>query len=214
VLMDMQMPEMDGLEATRAIRNPQSAVRNHQIPIIAMTAHALQGDREKCIEAGMNDYLTKPISPRALADALEKWLPRETKAPGLQALVDAKGHTSVTAGEREIPVFDKADMLARLMDDEDLACTVLGGFLEDIPKQIEVLKGYLEVGDVPRAERQAHSIKGASANVGGAVLRAVAFEMEKAGKAGDRKAVTARLPELEAQFIRLKAAIEQQFNCG
>jgi len=214
VLMDMQMPEMDGIEATREIRNPQSAVRNHQIPIIAMTAHALHGDREKCIEAGMNDYLTKPIFPQALADALEKWLPRETKVSGLQALGDAKDRTSVTAREQEIPVFDKAGMMVRLMDDEDLARTVVGGFLEDIPRQIEVLKGCLEAGDAPRAERQAHSIKGASANVGGAALSAVAFEMEKAGKTGNLEAVAARLPELETQFARLKATMEQQFNRG
>jgi len=77
VLMDVLMPVMDGLEATRAIRNPQSAVRNHQIPIIAMTAGAMQGDREKCIEAGMNDYVSKPIYPQALAEALDKWLPKE-----------------------------------------------------------------------------------------------------------------------------------------
>jgi CheY-like chemotaxis protein len=77
VLMDVQMPEMNGLEATRQIRNPQSAVRNHKIPIIAMTANAMQGDRETCLEAGMNDYISKPIFPKALADALEKWLPRE-----------------------------------------------------------------------------------------------------------------------------------------
>ncbi|MEI7673147.1 MAG: response regulator, partial [Deltaproteobacteria bacterium] len=76
VLMDVQMPEMNGLEATRHIRNPQSAVQNHQIPIIAMTAGAMQGDREKCLEAGMNDYVSKPISPLALSDALDKWLPR------------------------------------------------------------------------------------------------------------------------------------------
>ena len=80
VLMDVQMPEMNGLEATRHIRNPQSAVRNHQIPIIAMTAGAMQGDREKCLEAGMNDYVSKPISPQALAEALDKWLPREAAA--------------------------------------------------------------------------------------------------------------------------------------
>jgi PAS domain S-box-containing protein len=85
VLMDVQMPEMDGLEATQEIRNPQSAVRNHQIPIIAMTAHAMQGDREKCIGAGMNDYLTKPVSPQALVDVLEKWLPKEPAAATKQA---------------------------------------------------------------------------------------------------------------------------------
>ena len=80
VLMDVQMPEMNGLEATRHIRNPQSAVRNHQIPIIAMTAGAMQGDREKCLEAGMNDYVSKPISPQTLAEALDRWLPREKKS--------------------------------------------------------------------------------------------------------------------------------------
>jgi two-component system sensor histidine kinase/response regulator len=80
VLMDVQMPEMNGLDATRHIRNPQSAVRNHRIPIIAMTAGAMQGDREKCLESGMNDYVSKPISPQALADALDKWLPRDAAA--------------------------------------------------------------------------------------------------------------------------------------
>ena len=80
VLMDVQMPEMDGLEATRRIRDPRSAVQNHDIPVIAMTANAMQGDRERCLEAGMNDYLSKPISPRALADVLEKWLPEAMNA--------------------------------------------------------------------------------------------------------------------------------------
>ncbi len=83
VLMDVQMPEMDGYEATHRIRDPQSKVHNHDIPIIAMTAHAMQSDRRKCLEAGMNDYLSKPINPQALADMLEKWLPdeKETTAP-------------------------------------------------------------------------------------------------------------------------------------
>ena len=76
VLMDVQMPEMDGLTATRAIRDPRSAVRDHGIPIIAMTAHAMQGDRELCLAAGMDDYVTKPVSRQALADALDRWLPK------------------------------------------------------------------------------------------------------------------------------------------
>jgi PAS domain S-box-containing protein len=81
VLMDVQMPEMDGLEATRIIRDPQSLVLDHQIPIVAMTAHAMLGDREHCLHTGMNDYITKPVSPHSLAEALNKWLPPEDSGP-------------------------------------------------------------------------------------------------------------------------------------
>ncbi|PXF58784.1 MAG: hypothetical protein C4B58_05460 [Deltaproteobacteria bacterium] len=80
VLMDCQMPGMDGYEATAWIRNPQSQVRNHDIPIIAMTANAMQGDREKCLEAGMNDYVSKPFVPQVLAEMIEKWLPHRKEA--------------------------------------------------------------------------------------------------------------------------------------
>jgi CheY-like chemotaxis protein len=75
--MDVQMPDMDGLEATRAIRDPHSAVRNHAVPVIAMTANAMSGDRETCLAAGMNDYISKPVAPQTLADALERWLPKD-----------------------------------------------------------------------------------------------------------------------------------------
>jgi CheY-like chemotaxis protein len=81
VLMDVQMPELDGLEATRIIRDPQSPVLDHQIPVIAMTAHAMLGDREHCLQSGMNHYLTKPVSPQALVEALNKWLPQENPTP-------------------------------------------------------------------------------------------------------------------------------------
>ncbi len=91
-------------------------------------------------------------------------------------------------------------MLARLMDDEDLARMIVKGFLEDIPLQILALKGHIEAGDILGAERQAHTIKGASANVGGDAMLAVALEMELAGKAGDLNAVKASMAELEVQF--------------
>jgi HPt (histidine-containing phosphotransfer) domain-containing protein len=89
---------------------------------------------------------------------------------------------------------------------------VVEGFLADIPRQIEALRGYLDAGDAPGAERQAHTIKGASANVGGECLRIVAFKMEKAGKAGDLDAVKTHMPELEVQFDALKEAMEQHFS--
>jgi len=210
VLMDVQMPEMDGLEATRHIRDPHSSVRNHGIPIIAMTAHALHGDKERCLEAGMDDYVTKPVSPAALAEALERWLPEEP------ALTSAGAPAAPEASSREAPdsaaadskpVFDRVGMMARLMDDEDLAHTVIDGFLEDIPKQIDALRSYVEAGDTAAALRQAHTIKGASANVGGEALRAAAIEMENAGRAGDLEAVKARLLDIESQFGRLREAM-------
>ena len=77
VLMDCQMPEMNGYDAAACIRNPRSGVRNPQVPIVAVTAHAMKGDREKCLAAGMNDYIAKPVQPSTLAAILDKWLPRE-----------------------------------------------------------------------------------------------------------------------------------------
>ena len=212
VLMDVLMPEMDGFEATRRIRNPQSAVLNHQIPIIAMTANAMQGDREKCLKAGMNDYVSKPVSPQALVEALNKWLPRED-APTMEQTAGKREETApVSVEESEAPVFDEAGMMVRVMGDDELARKVIGGFLKDIPRQIEALKAYLEAGDAPGAWRQAHSMKSASASVGGEALRKVAFEMENAAKAGDLDHVTARLPELEIQVARFIKVISSLFN--
>ena len=210
VLMDVQMPEMDGLEATRRIRNPQSAIRNRQIPIIAMTAHAMQGDRETCLDAGMNDYVSKPVSAQALAEALDRWLPKETAAEIHQAPGAPEETASASAPEPQTLVFDKAGMMAGLMDDEELVRTVAKVFLADIPRQIEALRGYLQAGDASGAERQAHSIKGASARVRGEALRAVALEMERAANARDLDTVKARMVEMEAQFDRLKQAMTEE----
>jgi CheY-like chemotaxis protein/HPt (histidine-containing phosphotransfer) domain-containing protein len=211
VLMDVQMPEMDGLEATRLIRDPLSTVRNHQVPIIAMTAHAMQSDRDKCLEAGMNDYVSKPVAPQALMEALERWLPRQTTE---HILGKPPAVTSAAQEEPDTPVFDRVGMMARLMDDEDLARSVVPGFLEDLPRQIEALRARLEAGDALGVERQAHTIKGASASMGGERLRAVAAAMEKAGQAGELEAVRARMPELQAQFARLKEAMDAGFPCS
>jgi HPt (histidine-containing phosphotransfer) domain-containing protein len=191
--MDVQMPVMDGLEATRQIRSPQSAVPNHQVPIIAMTAHAMQGDRERCLAAGMNDYVSKPVSPQALAEVLARWLPKLNVA--LAPVV-----------------FDRAGMLERLMNDADLARVVMASFLDDTPRQIEALRRSLDAWDAAGAERQAHALKGASATVGGETLRALASAMEKAGKAGDLGSVAARMDDLEREFVRLKEAMGEEFR--
>ena len=209
VLMDVQMPEMDGFEATRLVRDPGSAVLNHGIPIIAMTAHAMQGDKERCLAAGMDDYVTKPISPQTLAEALDRWLPREETVSVARAITEPETavHASATAAAATLLVFDKAGLMARLMDDDELASTVIGGFLEDAPKLILALGTCLRAGDAPGATRQAHTIKGASATVGGEALRAVATEIERAARAGDLDRVRAQLPDLETEFVRLREAM-------
>jgi HPt (histidine-containing phosphotransfer) domain-containing protein len=107
-------------------------------------------------------------------------------------------------------VFDKIALMQRLMGDEDLARVVIAGFLDDIPLQIQKLKDYLEAGDITGAERQAHTIKGASANIGGEALRAIAFEMEKSGKSGDLDAIRKCTSELEVQFERLREVSKKE----
>ncbi len=207
IFMDVQMPEMDGMEATRRIRESEKITTNGslRIPIVAMTAHAMRGDREKCLEAGMDDYVSKPLTPRDLVEVLEKWLPKEN--------AQCTPPPSIIAPDSP-PVFDLSGMMTRLMDDDELADMVTQDFLEDVPKRISALKGHLEAEDARGAERQAHTIKGASSNVGGEVLRAVAFEMEKSANIGDMEAFRARLPKLEMEFARLKEAIEQHLNRG
>jgi len=200
VLMDVQMPEMDGLEATRQIRNPQSPIPNRSIPIIAMTAHAMQGDKDRCLEAGMDDYVAKPVSPQARAVALERWLPAETDVRCQKAEQDR--HPSPM-------VWDRAAMLERLMGDEELAGMIIEGFLMDMPCRIEALRVCLEAGDAAGAERQAHTIRGASANMGGEALRELASELEQAGKAGDMESIKIRLEELAASFAKLKQAMKE-----
>jgi len=149
VLMDVQMPEMDGLEATRQIRNPRSAIPNRSIPIIAMTAHAMQGDKEKCLEAGMDDYVVKPVSPRALAEAMEKWLPEETS---IQESAVRRQNVETRNAESEhysSRIWDRAAMLNRLLGDEELAGTIIEGFLMDIPRQIEALHALIsQIGHI------------------------------------------------------------------
>ena len=206
VLMDVQMPEMDGLEATRHIRDVHSGVLNHNIPIIAMTANAMQGDRELCLEAGMNDYVPKPINSQSLTEALNRWLPVEENAMESQSSAAPEAAPGLPASD--VPIFDKSALLQRLMDDEELVQIVIAGFLEDIPLQIQSLKDYLAASDGAGAERQAHTIKGAAANIGAEALRATAFEMEKNGKAGDLSAIRKRMSKLELQFERLREVLK------
>jgi len=204
VLMDVQMPEMGGLEATERIRSMTSAASSPRIPIIAMTANAMQGDREKCIEAGMDDYISKPVNPKVLAEKLEQWLPKEQDADTQQK------ETKMETPMFQTPVFDRAGFLERVMGDEEIAEQIVEVFLDDIPKQIESLKQALEASDPETFHRVVHGIKGAAANVGGEALCELAAQVEKACKEGRFDSVADSCHQFECQFDRLKSEIKNK----
>ncbi len=200
VFMDVQMPVMDGFEATIAIRSGKTAVLNPGIPIVAMTAHAMKGDRERCIAAGMDDYIPKPISPKSLAGILDRWLGPERKQPGAEIKPDA---------QTKPVVFDRRAFIERLMGDQDLVREITAAFLKDMPRQLLELKKHIGAGDVKAAAGQAHSIKGAAVNVGGLAFSAAAFRIEQASRDGGIEEISALLPELERQYQLLQERLTE-----
>ena len=201
VLMDCQMPGMNGFEATRRIRQSGSP----RFPIVAVTASAMAGDRERCIREGMDDYLSKPVDLRLLADLLTKWLPEF--APRNTVRTAEPAAPEPTGAVLDKAVFDEKDLLSRLIGDRRLAGTILKGFLEDFPSLLENLQKRLDEADGPGAALQAHSLKGAAAAVSAGGLRALAQAMERAGKAGELDDFSELLPRTDDEFERLKGAL-------
>jgi len=207
VLMDIQMPEMDGHTATRKIRKIESESDKKRVPIIAMTAHAMKKDQDKCIAAGMDDYVSKPIDPKTLLEVLEKWLPKEKSAASHVSESDPVLKLEIN-GENNLKVFDKEVLMDRLMGDTELAETVISGFLDDIPKQIGVLTNHISQKKTGYAGKQGHLIKGASGNIGADVLMEIASKIETAGKTEDLDTLILLLPQLEDAFDQLKQVLE------
>jgi CheY-like chemotaxis protein/HPt (histidine-containing phosphotransfer) domain-containing protein len=195
VLMDLQMPEMDGLEATRLIRDPSSKVKDHRVPVVAVSAGNVDSDGLQCRQAGMDDFLQKPFEPHQLASTLERHIhARRENAPSEPA---AKAPDDCAA---EFPYFDRAELLRRVMGDREVADLVLQGYFNDLPRQIAELESAIEDGDAEKARRLAHSIKGASANVGADELRDVARHMEQIAATSTCDALAGLVLELEHTY--------------
>jgi HPt (histidine-containing phosphotransfer) domain-containing protein len=156
--------------------------------------HAMRGDRERCLGTGMNDYVSKPVSLQALVEVLNAWLPKETREKRSDV---SAGETSVSESVPEVRIFVRANLLARMMDDEVLTDRILARFLESTPEQIKSLRQSLDSGN-------------AAANVGGKRLRHVAFEFEKAALAGDLNAAASRLDELQLKFEALEDEMREK----
>ena len=214
VFMDCQMPVMDGYEASRRIRDH---LQLDLLPIVAMTANAMEGDREKCLQAGMNDHIPKPVDPDRLKQALDTWLSEAHKLNTTDSRKALEPATEADNASQPAPAalqtdaashWDREGFLTRLAGDEELAETILQIFLDDMPDKLQSLKKQLEAGNAVTAGEVAHAIKGSCANVGAEALRAQAKAMEQAGKAGDLEGVSSRMNHLENLFSELLQLIE------
>ena len=202
ILMDVQMPLLDGLETTRMIREKEQGAARH-IPIIAMTAHAMKGDREQCLAAGMDDYIAKPINTSELLAVLEK------HAPASEGTTDG---TATTLEQQEAwpenDVFDMSQALARVGDDRDFLVEIAQLLISTWPEhQARILEA---VGnhDAPALERAAHSLKGAVGNFGTGRAFAAAYRLERLARDGEMAEAGDALTALEGEFERLRAALE------
>ena len=180
VLMDIQMPEMDGLEATRRLRASEQLGR---LPIIAMTAHAMDSERQRCLDIGMNDFVTKPIDPELLRDILIRWRP--TQATPAQAKKMESAPMSSADGLPDLPGIDKADGLRRMMNKPALYEKVLRDFHARFMTEPEVIRAAMQAGDYTTAERRAHSTKGLAGTIGALGLQNASKELELALRQGE-----------------------------
>jgi CheY-like chemotaxis protein len=182
IFMDCQMPEMDGLETTRAIRKAEALTGKH-IPIIAMTAHALEGSRAECIAAGMDDYISKPIEQAQLKALLEKWLPG-----------------SGSNGEQPAPV----DFTALKAKYHDHAGEFMRMFLDDAPRLIDAISECATAVDSKGLLRQAHSLRGICATLYAHPMRTLCSEIENATLNSDMQDLAPLIEKLQAEFERVK----------
>jgi len=221
VLMDVQMPVMDGYTATREIRNLKSEIRN--VPVIAMTAHAMAGDEDKSLQAGMNGHVTKPIDPDQLFATLQKWIqPTENRAttqrPAVSVAPSGKDKVVSIDGALpgSLPGFDLADGLKRLQGNKKLYRKLLLDFAAGYCQAGIEIREALDAPDFDRAHRLVHNLKGLAGNLAAKDLQAAAVNMEKLVKGVDKTAppsqqLNLRLAELETV---LNQALESVQSLG
>ncbi len=197
VLMDVQMPEMDGFEATAEIRRREAGT-GRRIPIIAMTAHAMKGDRERCLEAGMDGYVAKPIQTRDLYAAVAALGPAESAAPAAEP---------DPAAPAEGALIDQAEALARVGGDWELLKSLTEVFFDSCPAQLEQLHDAIGRGDAQTAYRLAHTLVGAVGIFGARSAVEAASRLEAMGRRGDLTGADEAWKRLDAAVARLKPAL-------
>jgi PAS domain S-box-containing protein len=203
ILMDVQMPQMDGFEASRRIREQEQKEGLPRIPILALTAHAMKGDRERCLGAGMDDYLTKPIQLAELDRSLARWLPKKSFSK------ESSPRRREGSGKS---VFDRQGLLDRVGGDEAFVREILEVFLRDGKRRLLSLKEAAREADRDSVRHEAHSLKGACANVGAGILQELAGKIEKKAEGPNLDGVEQWIAKFEEGFLDFERAVAQEFE--
>lgn len=206
ILMDVQMPEMDGLEATHFIREHEAT--GQHIPIIAMTAHAMSGDRDRCLAAGMDDYLSKPLEREDVLETVEKWLSKSP--PAAQGSVSAKPEAETTLVKEE-PIDIEAAM-PRFGGDHAFFLELLSEFVENMDERIKLFRSALERGETKELTRMAHNLKGAASNFNAHPLTNYASELELQAKSGNMTMAKEYIEKIQEEAPRLREFLHRQLT--
>jgi CheY-like chemotaxis protein/HPt (histidine-containing phosphotransfer) domain-containing protein len=209
ILMDCRMPGMDGLAATRRIRELEAAIPGSpRIPIIALTAEAVTGDRDKCLEAGMDGYVSKPIDAKLLVAAIESMVRHPRPHPPTTAeSTQSPGSANSPAAIAADPPIDVRALLGRCLSDAAFACKTLELFEQRALGDVDRLHESLVEHDSRKVNNLAHNLKAVAAHVGAMKLKNIAFEIEQAGAQQNLEFVEQQLTELAAEARRCAAFI-------
>jgi HPt (histidine-containing phosphotransfer) domain-containing protein len=204
IFMDIQMPVMDGFQATRAIRELELERGGH-IPIVAMTAYAASGDRQKCLDAGMDSYVSKPVMPAAIISAINSYAPLPPHEPTpVSPLPDEK-----PAPEAITPVFDRDALLNRLAGKSELVPRFTSMYIDSVTTGLENLRKAILAGNADDVHRQAHTIKGASANIGAERVRGCAIRLDELARSGEISGAPELLNEIETEFEQFRQVADR-----
>ncbi len=228
IFMDCQMPEIDGFEATKKIRQYENENISSKTPIIAFTASAMTGDKEKCLASGMDDYLTKPITYEDMGKILSKWLSyksTETLSSRIKNKKSQTGHENTTdkvdsdiylkktyQDSELLDIWDRDDVLRRIGGKKESLLRLLKMFVEDMPKRIEELQQALNNQRIKETISPAHTIKGMTGNIGAKNLYRLATKLEKFAKDSDINKVQTLWPEFIGQYEILNQHLRQELN--
>ena len=206
VLMDMQMPVMDGIEATRALRRVPGLAR---LPVVAMTANVQPADRQRCLDAGMSDFLGKPIEPDLLWQSLLKWIPAlHVIAPSLATTVAPDAVAPAPTFDLGVPGIDSGPALRRMLGSTELYFATLRKFCKLQANMSEAVRMALDADDWETAQRQVHTLKGVAGSVGATILTTAAAALEKAiGERLPRADLDEHIGVIDAQLSELIAAV-------